>query len=150
MLPDAVLTVNRNRPSWLISTQHGAVWKSANGEEPIESSVPSPPTANADTVPAPVPPCAFETNSWLGFVGRNSLPNGPGPCAGNGEPGAACRRPRPSTLKLSIWEVPTRAPTRLVPVELNSTSPGCAVSGSATVDPGSGYRCPLPPSQKPV
>jgi hypothetical protein len=25
MVPDPVLTVNRNRPSWMISTQHGAV-----------------------------------------------------------------------------------------------------------------------------
>ena len=32
MLPDPVFTVNTYRPSWLISTQHGAVCASANGE----------------------------------------------------------------------------------------------------------------------
>jgi len=26
MLFDPVFTVNRNRPLWVISTQHGAVW----------------------------------------------------------------------------------------------------------------------------
>ena len=31
-LPDPVLTVNKNLPLWLISTQHGAVCRSANGE----------------------------------------------------------------------------------------------------------------------
>src|SRR5712691_2519746 len=31
----AVLTVNRNRPSGVISTQHGAVCLSANGEAPM-------------------------------------------------------------------------------------------------------------------
>src|SRR5947209_10713220 len=110
MLLLAVLTVNRNRPSWLISTQHGAVWRSANGEEPIDSRVPSPATANAETVPAPGPPCALETNSWAGFVGRNSLPNGPGPWAANGEPGAGVTCPA-WIVKLSISELPTRAPT---------------------------------------
>src|SRR5947209_18471596 len=99
MLLLAVLTVNRNRPSWLISTQHGAVWRSANGEEEIDVRVPSPATSNAETVPAPGPPCALETNSWCGFVGRNSLPNGPGPWAANGEAGAACGRPL-TTAKL--------------------------------------------------
>ena len=44
---------------------------------------------NADTVPRFAPLWALETNSWDGLVGRNSLPNGPRPCAGNGEPGAA-------------------------------------------------------------
>src|SRR5436853_361541 len=47
MLPDAVLTVNRNCPSWVISTQHGAVWLSANGELPIEESVPADATLKA-------------------------------------------------------------------------------------------------------
>ena len=43
MLGTAVLTANRKRPSWLISTQHGAVWLSANGEAPIElSELPGP------------------------------------------------------------------------------------------------------------
>ena len=34
MLP--VLTVKRYEPSCEISTQHGAVWKSANGDEPMD------------------------------------------------------------------------------------------------------------------
>ena len=59
---------------------------------------------NAETVPLPVPSWALETNSWAGLVGRNSLPNGPRPCAGNGEPGAAVRSPSEPTVKLSICE----------------------------------------------
>ena len=36
-------------------------------------------------VPVPAPALwALDTNSWWGLVGRNSLPNGPRPCAGNG------------------------------------------------------------------
>src|SRR6266550_1474351 len=115
MVPDPVFTVNRKRPSWLISTQHGAVCRSANGEDPIDFSVPSFATSNAETVPAPGPPWALETNSWLGLVGRNSLPNGPGPWAGKGEPGAVVPRPLASTEKLSISEVFTRTPTSLLP-----------------------------------
>ena len=114
MVPDPVLTVNRNRPSWLISTQHGAVCRSANGEVPIDVSVPLAESWNAETVPVPAL-WALETNSWFGLVGRNSLPNGPRPCAGKGEPGAAVRRPPRPTVKLSIWDVPTRVPTSLVP-----------------------------------
>src|SRR6266568_1139264 len=90
--PEAVFTVNRNRPSWVISTQHGAVWLSANGEEPIEVSVPLAESRNAETVPVPVL-WALDTNSWRGLVGRNSLPNGPRPWAGNGDPGAGVSRP---------------------------------------------------------
>jgi len=40
MLGTAVLTVNRNLPSCVISTQHGAVCLSANGEPSMGSSVP--------------------------------------------------------------------------------------------------------------
>src|SRR3977135_2944231 len=93
MLPEPVLTVNRNRPSRLISTQPGAVCWSANGEATVDVSVPSWPTPNADTLPLLAPPCAFETNSWPGLVGRNSLPNGPGPCAANGDLAAGPTRP---------------------------------------------------------
>src|SRR6266849_10650948 len=56
MLLLAVLTVKRNCPSWLISTQHGAVWKSGKGDEPIDVSVPSLPSLKDETVPLPVPP----------------------------------------------------------------------------------------------
>jgi hypothetical protein len=86
--------------------------------------VPSPASAKAETVPLPAPSCAFDTNSWVEFVGRNSLPNGPWPCAANGEPAAAVRRPSPPAVKLSISEVATRVPTSLVPSALKSTSPG--------------------------
>src|SRR5205823_5184451 len=130
MLPLAVLTVNRKWPSWLISTQHGAVCRSGNGEDPIDVSVPSLATLNAETVPAPDPPCAFETKSWLGSVGRNSLPKGPGPCAAEGEPGATVSRPSAPTAKLSISDVATRTPTRLVPSPLKRTSPGEEPSGN--------------------
>ena len=92
MLPAPVLTVNRNRPSWVISTQHGAVCRSANGEAPIGDRLPSGRSRKAEMVPVPVL-CALDTNSWLGLVGRNSLPNGPRPWARNGDPGAAVRRP---------------------------------------------------------
>src|SRR5438132_4687808 len=150
MLLLAVLTVKRNCPSWLISTQHGAVWKSGKGDEPIDVSVPSLPSLKAETVPLPAPPCALETNSCVAFVGRNSLPNGPGPCAGNGELGAAVSRPSVPTVKLSISEVPTRAPTSLVPSPLNSTSPGEEPSGRGTVEPASGRRWPPGLSVKPA
>src|SRR6266566_4226055 len=149
MVPDPVFTVNRNWPSWLISTQHGAVWLSANGEDPIGVSVPLAESANADTVPVPVL-WALDTNSWPGLVGRNWLPNGPRPWAGKGDPGAAVSSPPEPTVKLSIREVPTRVPASLVPSPLNSTSPGCEPSGSATAEPATGARRPLGPSRKPV
>jgi len=82
-LPTAVEPSSSSR---VISTQHGAVWSLANGERPIEASVPSPATLNAETVPLPGPACAFETNSCPGFVGRNSLPNEPAPYATMGSP----------------------------------------------------------------
>ena len=98
-----MFTVNRNCPSWVISIQHGAVWSSANGLDPIDVNDPLYATLKADTVPVPAPTlCALETNSCWGFVGRNSLPNGPSPCAGEGDPGAAVRSPFLPTAKLSI------------------------------------------------
>src|SRR6476619_2131684 len=98
MLLLAVLTVNRTCPSWLISTQQGAVWESGKGDEPIEVRVPSLPSLKAEIVPVPGPTLwALETKSWDGSVGRNSLPNGPSPCAANGEPAAAVSRPSPPT-----------------------------------------------------
>src|SRR5579864_533372 len=150
MLPEAVFTVNRKFPSWVISTQHGAVWLSANGDAPIELSVPSAATLNAETVPLPGPSWALDTNSWPGLVGRNSLPNGPGLWAGNGEPVAAVRRPSGPTEKLSISELPTRVPTRFVPVELNRTPPGFAPSGRETVEPASGSSWPSADRTKPA
>src|SRR5215471_8177843 len=150
MLPDPVFTVNRNWPSWLISTQHGAVCRSAKGDDPIGDSVPSAASLNAETVPALAPLWALDTNNWFGLVGRNWLPNGPSPCAGKGDPGAAASRPVRPTVKLSMREVPTRIPASLVPSPLNSTSPGCEPSGSATAEPAIGSRRPLDPSRKPV
>src|SRR6185437_10917994 len=135
MLPLAVLTVKRKRPSCEISTQHGAVWKSGNGDAPIEVSVPSAATPNAETVPLPAPSCAFETNTCVGSTGLNSLPNGPAPWATNGEPGAAVRRPSGPTRKLSIRDVFTRTPSRRVPSPLKRTSPDDERSGSDTVEP---------------
>src|ERR1700733_13923236 len=150
MLPDPVFTVNRNLPSWVISTQHGAVWLSANGEAPIGDSAPSQATLKAETVPRPVPLWALETNSWNGLVGRNSLPKGPSPWAVRGDPGAALNSPPQPTEKLSIWEVPVRLPTSVVPIELNSTSSGCEPLGTVTVEPGSGWSWPQGESVNPV
>ena len=82
-------------------------------------------------------------------MGRNSLPKGPGAWAANGDPGAAVSRPSSPTAKLSISEVLMRAPTRLVPVPLKSTSPASEPSGSATVEPASVRRWPPAPSVKP-
>jgi 2-haloacid dehalogenase len=45
------------------------------------------------------PLCALDTYSWLGLVGRNSLPNDPTPCAGKRVAGVIC--PPLPTLKLS-------------------------------------------------
>src|ERR1700689_5366020 len=100
-------------------------------------------------VPAPTLG-ALDTSSWSGSVGRNSLPNGPRPWAGNGDPGAAVSRPLKPTVKLSITEVPTSVPTSLVPVPLNSTSAGAALAASGAVDRGVGSRGALKPSRKPV
>src|ERR1700741_2595476 len=101
-------------------------------------------------VPVPAPMLwALDTNNWLGLVGRNSLPNGPRPWAGHGEPGAAVSRPSKPTVKLSITEVPTSVPTSLVPVLLNSTSAGAALAASVTVDPGIRTRRPLKPRRRP-
>src|ERR687888_1618552 len=105
MLLLPVLTAKRKRPSCEISTQHGAVWRSGKGDPSIPLSEPSVATVNADTVPFPAPLWAFETNTCEGFVGRNSLPNGPAPRAANGEPGAASSRPPRLTAKLSISDV---------------------------------------------
>ncbi|MGC1287100.1 MAG: hypothetical protein WA895_29630 [Streptosporangiaceae bacterium] len=85
----------------------------------------------------------METNSWLGFVGRISLPNGPRACAGNGDPCASVSRPLKPTVKLEICEVRTSFPTSLVPVRLNSTSLGWELLARGTVDPRTGNRCPL-------
>src|SRR5580704_14805417 len=151
IVPEAVFTVNRNWPSGVISTQHGAIWPSLNGEPATGESVPSVESVNAETVPLLTAVlCALETNSWPGSVGRNSLPNGPRPSALNGDPGAAASRPPEPTVKLSITEVPTSVPASLVPVPLNSTSPGAASAGSETVEPGIGSSRPLGRSRKPT
>jgi hypothetical protein len=63
---------------------------------------------------------------------------------------AAVSRPSKPTVKLSICEVPTRVPISLVPVPLNSTSPGWAELGRAIVEPGIGVRLPQALSRKPV
>ncbi len=96
-------------------------------------------------LPLPGPSCALETKSWLELVGRNSLPNGPAPCAAKGEPGAIRRWPSSSTLKLSISDgrvaaptpVPMRVPTRWVPSPLKRTSPGWVPLGSEKVESSS-------------
>src|SRR5580704_18093626 len=121
-----------------VSAPSGAIGELATGV-----SVPLKESLNTEMVPVPAPTlCALDTNSWLGLVGRNSLPNGPRPCAGNGEWVAAVSRPAKPTVKLSIWEVPTSVPASLVPEPLNSTSPGAALAARVTVDPGIGYNWP--------
>src|SRR6185437_12448651 len=40
MVALAVFTAKSQWPSWLISTQHGAVWRLANGEPVTEASAP--------------------------------------------------------------------------------------------------------------
>jgi hypothetical protein len=40
-------------------------------------------------LPLSAPSCALDTKSWRSLVGRNSLPNGPAPCAATGGSGAA-------------------------------------------------------------
>src|SRR5438093_38171 len=127
---------------------------SAKGEPATGVNTPLAATLYAETVPLPGPSCAFDTNSRLGFAGLNSLPKGPIRWAGKGEPGAAVRRPFRPTTKLSMYDGPasgpTRAPTRMLPVPLNSTSPGSALSGSGTVEPGIGVRRPPALRVKPV
>src|SRR6478752_2932678 len=108
----------------------------------MDVNVPLDDTLNAETVPLPGPSCALDTNSWLGLVGRNSLPKGPRPWAAIGEPGAVANRPSRRTRKLSISDVPTRVAASFVPVALNRMSPGCEPSGRAIVEPRSGWRWP--------
>ena len=62
IVADAVLTANRNRPSWLISTQHGAVWPLENAG-PTAVRTPPLSTLNAETVPFPGPAWALLTYS---------------------------------------------------------------------------------------
>src|SRR5436190_15286030 len=112
-------------------------------------------TLKADTEPLAVPPWALDTYKRVGLVGENSLPNGPAASAENGEPGAGVRRPSRPTRKLSMRKVlgsvvPTSTPIRLVPVELNSTSPGLAELGSGIVELAIGVRCPPAFSVNPV
>src|SRR5258708_4353198 len=151
----AVLTVQRYAPSCEISTQQGAVWRSAKGEEPIELNAPAFVTLNAETEPLPAPPCAFEMYRCEGLAGENSLPKGPAAWAGNGEPAAGVSSPSDPTTKLSTRNVlatvvPTSTPMRLVPVELKRMSPGFAVAGRLSVDPGNGTRWPPGLSVNPV
>src|ERR1700694_3875178 len=98
----AVFTAQRYAPSCEISTQQGAVWPSANGEDPIEVTEPLEVTLKAEPEPLPAPPCAFDTYRWCGATGENSLPNGPAAWAGNGEPAAGVRRPASSAPKVSM------------------------------------------------
>ena len=135
---DPVSSAYRYSPSGLITCQHGAVWKSANGEAPIGDNVPLAESLYAETVPRPVPLWALSTNSWLGLVGLNWLPNGPTPCAVYGDPGAAVSRPSLSIVKLSIRDVLTRAPTSLVPSPLIRTSPGQTRPAVSRSNPRSG------------
>src|SRR5882757_1022406 len=149
MFPDPVFTVNRYLPSWLISTQHGAVCPSAYGEDPMGDRWPKKLSRYAETVPRPAPLCALLTNSCEGRAGENSAPSGPRPCPVNGDPFAASRRPPGSTTKLSICEVPVRVPTRWSPVALKNTSPRPAASGTETVEPGIAVRRPPRCRRKP-
>ena len=147
---EPVLTAKSHLPSWLISTQHGAVWPSGTGESPIELRTPRRLTWKADTVPRPAPAWALETYSWAGLVGRNSAPIGPRLWAANGEPAAAFSRPSDCTVKLSINDVLSRVPTTLSPVELKNTLPTPEPSGTATVWPGSATSWPCEVSSNPA
>src|SRR5664279_2201952 len=149
-LADPVLTANRYFPSWLISTQHGAVCPSGTGESPIERRTPLRLTWNADTVPSMGRLCALLTYSSDGLVGRNSAPIWPSPWPANGDPGAATSRPFGRTVKLSILDGLSRVPTSRSPVELNSTSPTPDPSGTGTVVPGSGINRPVGVRKNPV
>ena len=97
--------------------------------------MPSPATEKADTVPAPVPAVGVghEQLARVGWAGTRSR-TGPGPAPRTANPRPDASVQRRSTTKLSIWDVPTRVPAKLVPVELNNTSPGCAPSGSVNVE----------------
>ena len=78
-----VLTANRYRPSWPISTQHGAVCcRRRRTADRRQDAVPA--TLYAETLPLRAPSCAFDTKSWLGSMGLNSLPKGPGALGGEG------------------------------------------------------------------
>jgi hypothetical protein len=85
-----------------------------------------------------------------GVRGTELAPERAQALGGKGDRGAAVRRPPEPTVKLSTWEVPTRVPASLLPVPLNSTSPGCEPSGSATVEPARARRRPSGLSVKPV
>src|SRR5438034_10364233 len=112
-------------------------------------------TEKADTDPLPAPPWAFDTYTWCGSVGENSLPKGPAASAGKGDPAAGVSRPSARTMKLSIRNVlgsvvPTSTPIRFLPVPLNRMSPGSAVAGSDTVESASAVSRPSSASVNPV
>src|SRR3954453_9036834 len=123
MSAEPVFTVNRYRPSWVISTQQEAVRPLRYGVGLTAVRVPSAASWNADTLPLPAPACALLTNSWSESVGRNSEPIGPRSCAAYGEPAAAASRPFGWTTKESISEVLSRVPTTRSPAGLKNTSP---------------------------
>jgi hypothetical protein len=56
------------------------------------------------------------------------------PWAGNGEPGAAARRPSRPTARLSMRDAATRVPASRRPSPLKSTSPGWDPAGRAMVE----------------
>ena len=107
-------------------------------------------TLKAETEPRLFPACALETNSWLGFVGRNSLPKGPVAWAGNGEPGAGVSRPPDPTVNVTICGLSISVPASTAPVPLNRTSPGNDPEGRVTVEPASGVSAPAGLILKPV
>lgn len=87
MVPDPVLTVNRNRPCWVIPTQHGAVCRRRTGRSPATiCRRPSPGTPRLCRCQR----CARWTQTAdPGSWGRNSLPNGPRLWAAAWAPSAA-------------------------------------------------------------
>src|SRR6266702_1512484 len=107
MVPDPVFTVNRNWPSWLISTQHGAVCRSANGEDPIDDSVPSAASLNADTVPEPAPELATYTRSpWIVTLTGSTPPEETTPSC------TSLSEPSPWIRSTEIWLLPASAAIR--------------------------------------
>ena len=149
-MPEAVFTVNRNRPLWVISTQHGAVWPSGNGEDPVEVSVPFAASRNAETVPSGAGVVGVGYKQLVRVGGAELAAERPGALGGE----RRCRGGRQPPVAADGEAVdlggPHAGPASLRPVPLNSTSPGWAPSGRVTAEPAIGAHRPLGRSRKPV
>ena len=137
-------------PSRVISTQPGAVCRSAKGR--IRSARASR-QRNRETLRRCLSRrrrCGRWTQAAdVGSPAGTRCRTGPAPARGRAIPARRSDGCPSPTVKLLTSDVPTRVPAILVPSPLNSTSPGCEPPGSVRMEPATGARRPLGWSTKP-